>query len=189
MRTPRPAAAVLTAAVLLTLGPLQSCGSDEPERSDEEQKAVDSLTARMKRESEAEFTQQISGCFAEHLVDDVGLDQLVKDQLLTEDYEASSGAGANGVSAKTAESYGDATVACLDWEKFGELLKKDKATTLTDAQIDAAVTCLEDIDDKTIHDSTRDQALRKQTEATQTFTTEFTQCFAQDEKEPSTPPS
>lgn len=189
MRTPRPAAAVLTVAVLLTLGTLQSCGGDEPARSDEEQKAVDSLTSRMKRESEAEFTQQISGCFAERLVDDVGLDQLVKDQLLTEDYEASSGAGANGVSAKTAEAYGDATVACVDWEEFGELLKKDKATTLTDAQIDAAVTCLDDIDDKTIHDSTRDQALRKQSEATKAFATEFTQCFTQGQRTPSAPPS
>ncbi|WP_109507271.1 hypothetical protein [Nocardioides speluncae] len=181
MRTPRPAAAVLTVATLLALGTLQACGGDDgSDRSDQEQKAIDSLTARMKRESEAEFTQQISGCFAEHLVDDVGLEQLVKDQLLTEDYEASSGAGAKGVSAKTAEAYGDATVACIDWEEFGELLKKDKATTLTDAQIDAAVTCLDNIGDQTIHDSTRDQALRQQTAATQTFTTEFTKCFAQE---------
>lgn len=183
MRPPRPAAAVLTVATLLALGTLQACGGDdEPKRSDQEQNAIDSLTARMKRESEAEFTQQISGCFAEHLVDEVGLDQLVKDQLLTEDYEASSGAGAQGVSAKTAEAYGDATVACVDWEKFGELLKKDKSTTLTDAQIDSAVTCLDDIDEKTIHDSTRDQALRKETKATQAFTTEFTKCFTQKSK-------
>lgn len=177
------AAAVHTVATLLALGALQACGGDdEPDRSDQEQKAVDSLSARMKRESEAEFTRQISGCFAEHLVDEVGLDQLVEDQLLTEDYEASTGAGAKGVSAKTAEAYGDATVACIDWQQFGELLKKDKSTTLTDAQIDSAVTCLDDIEDKTIHDSTRDQALRKETKATQAFSTAFSKCFTQTKK-------
>lgn len=160
---------IAAAAASLLLFTLAGCGdkSKDPARSADETKAIGSLTTKIGSGANASsvelFGADFPGCFAEKLVDGAGVDQLVKDKVLTADMEAAEDfAGIDKVSDKSAAAFADAEYECIDWDAVSTYLKDNKdLAKVDDAHIDDYVACMTDIDADTWKAASQDQAMGK----------------------------
>jgi hypothetical protein len=158
------AAAAASLLLLLTLG---GCGSDTKStaRSADETKAIGSLTTKIgsggKDSSTEFFGPDFPKCFAEKLVDEAGLDQLVKDKVLNADNEAAEDFDSiDHVSEESAQAFADAEYDCIDWDQVSTYLKdhNDEAK-IDEAQIDDYVACMNEIDGDVWKAASKDQAM------------------------------
>lgn len=139
----------LTAALAAGLAMLSACGSDpEPRFSEEEQRAVDALTASLlgagpggkPAREPTELERRQHSCTAERVVEELGVEHLQKVGLLSEGFEGRI--GQVKVDRETAGTIADAAVACYDvdglveqgkqvqpdvppraWEAYGDCLE------------------------------------------------------------------
>jgi hypothetical protein len=178
---------VAVAAASLLLLALSGCGSGTKStpRSADETKAIGSLTTKIGSGSEAKsmefFGPDFPKCFAQTLVDEAGVDQLVKDKVLNADNEAAENFDSiDHVSEESAQAFADAEYGCIDWDQVSSYLKDNNTDPkIDDAQIADYVACMTAIDPAVWKAASKDQAMGvDDTDATTAFDDATTVCKA-----------
>ncbi len=111
----------LLAAMLLAL---TACGSDGGGigggDSSDEKKAKANIAKNFLDEESTPFDEESAECFADNIVDEVGLDKLKEYKLLNEDLEAEEDVEDLKMSESDAGKSADAFTDCVDVDKFFE---------------------------------------------------------------------
>jgi mevalonate kinase len=146
----RKTAAVLCAALLA----LTACGGDETSEpqaentvSAEDTKAKENIKASVLDNATevvggASLTEEQAECFADGLVDDVGVEKLQEYKLIDENYEMSENAQPTNMSQEDAEATAAVVTGCVDVKGLvqdqinsdaGQQLTEEQAACITDA--------------------------------------------------------
>lgn len=127
---------------LLLLGATACGGDEESGLSGDEKKAAEALATSMERTGATEVDRAFSTCLSEGVVEELGVEELEKSGLLTED-----GVGRFGtkVDRATAEVIGDVTVDCYDFEALIEP-RKSSYPKVSDQGWETYVDCVDGLD-------------------------------------------
>ena len=187
---------IAAAASILLFLTLTGCGDDAKEKAGDdptqsthtadETKAIDSLTTLFGSGDNANtaklFGPEFPHCFAETLVEEAGVDQLVEDKVLSEKNEATDDFSKVGkVSDESAAALATAEYDCIDWDEVTKYLKENNPAgkNVDAAKVDDYVTCMKEIDEDDWKAASQDRASGKTESAAITaFDTASSACQA-----------